>query len=57
VLAIQRLEETRQNAGVDVVGNHHDNLFIVHKKRAVVETSPESTETTKATKKRGIIEL
>ncbi len=57
MLAIQRLEETRQNAGVDVVGNHHDNLFIVHKKRAVVETSPESTETTKATKKRGIIEL
>ena len=49
---VQRLEETMQNAGIDVVGNHHGNLFILHEKREVVETSPESTETTKITRKR-----
>jgi hypothetical protein len=31
---VQSHEETLQNAGIDVVGNHLDNLFILHEKIA-----------------------
>ena len=34
---VQRLEEALQDAGINIVGNSLDNLFILHKKRAVIE--------------------
>ena len=35
----QRREEASQDAGINIVGNRLDNLFILHKKRAVIEDS------------------
>ena len=34
---VQRLEEALQDAGINIVGNSLDNLFILHEKRAVIE--------------------
>jgi len=36
---VLRREEALQDAGINIVGNRIDNLFILHEKRAVNEDS------------------